>query len=190
MRRIHLAVISAALAILLFLASCSSAWGQPGRGGMMGSGGMMGGFGPGSQRSYSSNGERVYYTGLSSSGRPIPFSGSPMWLSMHGGSCASCHGEDGRGGIPMMMGTAVAPDISYHALTEESVHSEDGHAHEPYTDKLIKRAIVEGLDPKGEPLDPTMPRWQMSERDLEDLIEYLKTFLRTEELHNESRGGY
>ncbi len=39
---------------------------------------------------------------------------------------------------------------------------------------LIKRAVTEGLDADGEPLDRTMPRWQMSERDLNDLIAYLK----------------
>jgi hypothetical protein len=38
-----------------------------------------------------------------------------------------------------------------------------------------KRAITEGVDPAGEPLDLTMPRWQMSERDLDDLLEFLKT---------------
>lgn len=41
--------------------------------------------------------------------------------------------------------------------------------------ELIKRAITEGLNPAGEPLDRTMPRWQMSEEDLDDLLEFLKT---------------
>jgi len=47
--------------------------------------------------------------------------------------------------------------------------------HPPYTDALIMRAITQGLDPAGEPLDWTMPRWQMSEADLTDLLAYLKT---------------
>lgn len=46
--------------------------------------------------------------------------------------------------------------------------------HPPYTDELIKRAITEGLDPGGKPLDKTMPRWKMSDRDLDDVIAYLK----------------
>jgi mono/diheme cytochrome c family protein len=98
-----------------------------------------------------------------------------MWLSMHGGGCVSCHGEDGRGDVPVMMGTEIPPDIRYHALTEEEHDEHEGKEHPPYTDATIKRAITDGLNPAGEPLDYTMPRWQMSERDLDDLLEFLKT---------------
>jgi hypothetical protein len=72
-----------------------------------------------------------------------------------------------------MMGTEIPGDIRYHHLTEEE--HEEGEEHPPYTDELIKRAITEGLNPAGEPLDRTMPRWQMSEKDLDDLLEFLKT---------------
>ena len=48
-------------------------------------------------------------------------------------------------------------------------------AHLPYTDALIRRAITKGIDPAGQPLDWTMPRWQMGQEDLEDLLAYLKT---------------
>lgn len=47
--------------------------------------------------------------------------------------------------------------------------------HEPYTDETIKRAITEGVEPNGEPLDWLMPRWSMSDEDLDDLIEFLET---------------
>jgi len=72
-----------------------------------------------------------------------------------------------------MMTNEIAPDIRYSHLVEEE-HGE-GEEHPPYTDELIKQAITQGLDPGGNPLSPTMPRWRMSERDLNDLIEYLKT---------------
>ena len=126
---------------------------------------------------YASNGETIYFTGFNDQGERVPFTGGPMWLSMHGGSCASCHGPDGRGGAPAMMGTEIPPDIRYHHLTEEE-HEEEheaGEAHPSYTDETIKRAITEGVEPDGEPMDMTMPRWQMSERDLDDLLEFLKT---------------
>jgi cytochrome c oxidase subunit 2 len=87
--------------------------------------------------------------------------------------CASCHGPNGRGGAPVMMGTEIPPDIRYHHLIEEE--HEAGEAHPPYTDETIKRAITEGVEPDGEPMDLTMPRWQMSERDFDDLLEFLKT---------------
>jgi mono/diheme cytochrome c family protein len=122
---------------------------------------------------YVSNGQMIYFTGTNQQGQRIPFDGAPMWLYTHGGSCASCHGADGRGGAPVMMGTEIPGDIRYSHLTEEE--HEEGEAHPPYTDELIKRAITLGLNPAGEPLDQTMPRWRMSDQDLDDLIEYLKT---------------
>jgi cytochrome c oxidase subunit II len=147
--------------------------------GMMGPG-MMGG--PGGlplKTTYASNGERIYYTGVSERARPIRFDGGPPWLMMHGGGCVSCHGIEGRGGVPVMMGTAIPADIRYAALTEDEGHGHDKEegeeAHPPYTDELIKRAITQGLNPADKPLDQTMPRWQMTEEDLNDLIAYLKT---------------
>jgi mono/diheme cytochrome c family protein len=44
-----------------------------------------------------------------------------------------------------------------------------------YTDALIDRAITQGINPAGKPLDWTMLRWEMTEEDLNDLIAYLKT---------------
>jgi cytochrome c oxidase subunit 2 len=123
---------------------------------------------------YASNGETIYFTGFNDRGERIPFTDGPHWLYRHGGGCAACHGPDGRGEAPVMMGTEIPSDIRYHHLIEEEEHGE-GEEHPPYTDETIKRAITEGLDPAGEPLDLTMPRWQMSERDLDDLLEFLKT---------------
>ena len=122
---------------------------------------------------YLSNGQRIYFTGRNERGERIPFEGGPMWLYMRGGSCATCHGADGRGGAPVMMGTEIPGDIRYHHLLEEE--HEEGEEHPPFTDELIKRAIALGLDPAGEPLDQTMPRWRMSDQDLDDLLEFLRT---------------
>jgi len=122
---------------------------------------------------YVSNGQLIYFTGVNERGERIPYEGGPMWLYRHGGSCATCHGADGRGGAPVMMGTEVAVDIRYHHLMEEE--HEEGEEHPPYTDESIRRAITGGLDPAGVPLDLTMPRWHMSDQDLDDLLEFLKT---------------
>lgn len=124
---------------------------------------------------FDSNGEMIYYTGFNEDGQRIPFQGGPRWLSVHGGSCVSCHGVDGKGGVPIMMGTVVPPDITYEALTAEVHHEDEHEVHPVYTDETIKTAIKQGIDPSGERLDYTMPRWGMSEEDLNDLIEYLKT---------------
>lgn len=120
-----------------------------------------------------SNGQRIYFTGRNERGERIPFEGGPMWLSMRGGNCATCHGADGRGGAPVMMGTEVPGDIRYHHLLEEE--HEEGEEHPPYTEQLIRSAITLGVNPAGEPLDLTMPRWHMSDQDLDDLLEFLRT---------------
>lgn len=127
-------------------------------------------------RRFKSPGERIYYTGIGVNGYPIFRYGGPMWERMHGGGCVSCHGTHGRGGVPVMMGTAIPTDIRYKALTGKVKHThggeEKGHH---YTDALIKRAITKGIEADEELLDWTMPRWQMSEADLDALIDYLKT---------------
>jgi mono/diheme cytochrome c family protein len=74
-----------------------------------------------------------------------------------------------------MMGTAIPADIRYAALTAKDGHDKGEEAHPPYSDALIARAITQGIDPAGKPLDWTMPRWQMTEEDRNDLIAYLKT---------------
>lgn len=153
------------------------AWagGQPGfgPGGMMPGRGMMS-HGGASKTSFASNGEQIYYTGISGRTGAIAFQGGPMWLSMHGGSCVSCHGEQGQGGVPVMMLDKVPPDITYAHLTGAHHHEGGEMNHPPYTDELIKRAITKGINPAGERLSSNMPRWHMSERDLDDLLAYLK----------------
>lgn len=125
---------------------------------------------------FGSNGERIYFTATSNSGQPITAEMVGMRMMREGMmTCATCHGPDGRGGrVTMMMGTFEAPDIRYSTLTEGE-HDAAHEEHPPYTDELIKRAITQGIDPAGEPLDWAMPRWSMSERDLNDLLAYLKT---------------
>lgn len=165
-------------AVVLLLAACFT----PMRGG------------PRLPRWYASNGEQIYFTGTSRSGTPITFElgdgggmGGGMMRGgmMRGGlGCADCHGPDGRGGqVQRMMTSFTAPDIRYTTLTSgEMAHGDeqgdghaDGEAHPAYTDETLKRAITQGVDPAGEPLQWPMPRWRMSEQNLDDLIAYLKT---------------
>jgi len=150
-----------------------------GMGGGMGMGQGMGrGMGPMRARrpaSFRSNGERIYFTGIDDQGKPITVEGGPPWLATHGGSCVDCHGPHGRGGVPVMMGTAIPADMRYGVLTgKEHAAGEEHMDHPLYTDALIKRAITAGLDPAGKPLDSTMPRFTISERDLNALVDFLK----------------
>jgi hypothetical protein len=138
---------------------------------------------------YASNGERIYFTGTSAKGR-VTYSGGDFGGMMGGRgmmsggqlACADCHGPDGRGGQHVMHMTVMdAPDIRWSALAEaeHGDHGDDGDEeeieHPPYDEETFRRAVTRGLDPGGDSLDAAMPRWRMSEQDLEDLVVYFKT---------------
>ena len=132
------------------------------------------------------NGERIYFTARNVDGETIRYTGGPGFGGMMMGSyltCASCHGPGAQGGLHQMhMQVMQAPDIRYQALVGElEEHAEDDHddehldEHAGYSLEDFKRAVVHGEHPDGEPLSDDMPRWQISDRDLEDLFEFLKS---------------
>ncbi len=131
---------------------------------------------------YESNGERIYFTATSERGSTIRArSGTGFGGMMMGSpSCAACHDPDGRGGIHWMhMQVMEAPDIRWSTLIsgEHGGHGEGeaGGEEMPYDERLLKRAILEGIGADGKPLSRDMPRWEMGEEDLEDLIAFLQS---------------
>ena len=80
-------------------------------------------------------------------------------------ACASCHGTDGRGGVHSMgmMQVMDAKDIRWSVLEGE------------FDPEKFRLAVVEGKDPDGTQLNTDMPRWNIGNDDLADLIDYLKT---------------
>ena len=122
---------------------------------------------------YSSLGEQIYLSGRRENGRSISHSGGPHWLGMMGGSCSSCHGEDGKGGFQIMMSDEEAPPITWKALTTEE-HNEHGEEEPLYNKRMIERAITKGLGPSGKLLDSAMPRWEMNQTELDAIIDFLK----------------
>ncbi len=183
MRQLALLVVCLSALATVAIAGCSTSDSSNSDGGMMGNGGsstmpgggssagpgggMMGGSGSGTN-GYSSVGERIYLSGVGADGQDISRTAPAVSrgsLMMGGGGCGSCHGADGRGGtIKMMTGSAVkAPDITYDALIKQG-----------FTDATIGRAIRDGLDESGKSLADAMPRWQMSDADVDAVIAYLK----------------
>ncbi|MDW7732114.1 MAG: cytochrome c [Methanolobus sp.] len=120
---------------------------------------------------FESNGEMIYYTRINESGAVIEFTGGPHWLFVHEGGCVSCHATDGKGGVSIMMGNVIPPDIRYKSLSSGEQHMN----HVPYDEESLKKAIREGIDSEGIPLDLTMPRWEMADEDVNGLIGHLKT---------------
>lgn len=132
--------------------------------GMMGNPGTAWGTG-----SFESNGERIYFTATSDRETRITYTGGPesnAWMMMDGRlSCVSCHGPLGQGGRHTMgmMQAMDAKDIRWSALESE------------FDAKKFKLAVVKGQDPDGSQLNPDMPRWDINDADLSDLITFLKT---------------
>ncbi len=99
--------------------------------------------------------------------------------------CVSCHGQNARGGVHMMpMQIMDAPDIRWSALAGQAEgesagdgdhDDEHAEAHAGYGLPEFRMAVVEGKHPSGEPLSSEMPRWNISDGDLEDLAEFLRT---------------
>ena len=81
----------------------------------------------------------------------------------------------------MQMQVMDAPDIRYATLSTEEDEQEQGQdggheaEHGEYDLEAFRLAVIEGKHPDGAPLSINMPRWQMSDDDLNDLYEFLKS---------------
>jgi len=106
------------------------------------------------------NGRIIFLTGKDSQGFRINAQRPPLRTS-----CAACHGADGAGGVHLP-GGAVSADLRRKALA----------AVKPaYTLLSLERAISTGVDNQGKTLNPVMPRWKMTPRDLHDVAEFVQT---------------
>ncbi len=65
---------------------------------------------------------------------------------------------------------AVSADLRYKALVADPKV--------PYTIDTVERAIATGIDNNGAKLNPIMPRWKLSKRDLHDVAYYVLTELK------------
>lgn len=137
---------------------------------------------------FASIGERIYFAATNEDGKRISYSGGTPQSGMMMGSqlsCASCHGDDGRGGEHLMHMTLMdTPDIRFSALGGEGGEHNDDHSeevdehaleHAAYDLESFGRAVIYGEHPNGDSLDNDMPRWQLSDDDLFDLFTYIKS---------------
>ncbi|HEV7666955.1 MAG TPA: ABC transporter substrate-binding protein [Thermoanaerobaculia bacterium] len=123
-----------------------------------------------------SRGKRLFLAGESGTGGEITAvmgSGGPE-SAVPGVTlpCGSCHGRDGRG---RPEGGIAPSNITWDSLTKPyGSGALLGRTHPPYDEKSVKRAVTLGFDPAGNPLNPTMPRYRMSQADIANLVAYLK----------------
>ncbi len=119
-------------------------------------------------------GKLIYLLGTSPSGKEITcyLGDASTEVPATAMLCANCHGFDGRGNPE---GGVVPSDITWHALTKSyGVTHASGRKHPPYTERAVELAITKGLDPAGNRLPDTMPRYWMSPEDIADLVAYVK----------------
>ncbi|MDF1695910.1 MAG: ABC transporter substrate-binding protein [Saprospiraceae bacterium] len=115
-------------------------------------------------------------------------SGTPIKASMSGANfdamilpCVNCHGEKGIGNAE---GGIIPTPVRWSTLTQSyTIEFKNGRKRIAYTENTIGKVIKEGIDPSGNEIDKVMPRYELSDSDVEDLIAYFKV------LGNESITG-
>lgn len=118
-------------------------------------------------------GKQIYMNGTSPSGHPVValMGEEKTEVAANLLPCVNCHGADGRG---RPEGGVYPSNIIWENLTKPyGVRHETGRRHPPYTATALEKAIVAGVDPAGNELNPAMPRYRMSEDDLQALMAYL-----------------
>ena len=85
--------------------------------------------------------------------------------------CANCHGSAGQGGREAGL---RAPAIDAKSLARPIIPQGERHARPAYDRDTLKRVIASGIDAAGAPLGAGMPRYRMSDAQLDTLIDYVQ----------------
>lgn len=119
-------------------------------------------------------GKTLYFEGVSPAGREataiLGEAGAEVPASLM--PCSNCHGRDGRG---RPEGGVYPSNVTWPAMTKPyGVEHPGGRRHPPYDERLLARAIADGVDPAGNPLHVAMPRYRLADEDMADLVAYIK----------------
>lgn len=117
------------------------------------------------------NGKLLYLAGYNLKVERAQFLGGPRWLQTQGGSCASCHGPTGRGGMYPPQCDLSTPAVDFATLA--GARADAPRPGTPYTADGLRRALEGARDPDGGALDPCMPKWYFSDNDFRDLLGHL-----------------
>ena len=116
-------------------------------------------------------GQLIYSKGESPSGSPLFAVLGDTVVPATLMPCASCHGADGKGRTE---GGIVPSEITWSALirTRETDKALE-RRRKAYDLNSLRKVLREGLDPDGNELGITMPRYQISDGDMSSLLAYL-----------------
>ena len=91
--------------------------------------------------------------------------------------CGACHRRSGMGASEGQdIVPAVTGDLLYSPLRLPTSRPPLAPERRPaYTDETLKRSIRDGIGAAGEPFSPLMPRYPLSDEELDILVDYMKT---------------
>jgi len=128
-------------------------------------------------------GEAIFRRGVLVSGAPLVAARTAV-TGMQGAdaACVNCHrrsglgAKEGRSSIPPIAGRYLFRSRTASGEDAELPYVEGMRGErEPYTDATLARAIREGLDSEGRPLNYLMPNFDLNDADMAALIAYLKS---------------
>lgn len=118
-------------------------------------------------------GETIYVEGTDAQGTQIARTTEAGILSQTG--CFGCHGTDGKGrSIDTALGHFDTPDIRWSVISQP-IANDEGGTDPAYDPAKFASAAREGIDSGGGQLEPVMPRWQLTDPEVNALIAYLQT---------------
>lgn len=133
-------------------------------------------------------GQRLYREGLLPSGDSVrAIAVGDVAISSAHATCMSCHRRSGLGSIegnevvPPVVGPILydtgdpRTDAFKRNLGRMASNGPDKSLRPAYDDATLARAIRQGIDAGGRRLDPLMPRYDLSDAQVAQLIAYLKT---------------
>jgi hypothetical protein len=123
-------------------------------------------------------GEEIYRHGVLGSGKPLEATREAgMPVQGADAACVNCHR---RSGLGAKEGNTFIPPIAGRYLFSQRDDTDLPYVESmrtnrnPYTDETLARAIREGISSDGKPLSYLMPRFQLNDADMAELISYLK----------------
>ncbi len=139
-------------------------------------------------------GKRLYEQGLTADGKEVTaVTQGDIEFSSSQFSCANCHRRSGYGSseggqfVPPITASYLFNKREWHRsylfdkmFKEEQPVSFWAKIRQPrvrpaFTRETLARAIREGVDPNGKPMDPLMPRFRIGKEDMDNLLAYLAT---------------
>jgi ABC-type branched-subunit amino acid transport system substrate-binding protein len=117
-------------------------------------------------------GKAIYHRGMTSTGREIVAVMGEVDVPASTLTCAGCHGARGEGKTE---GGVTAGELTWKHLTKPYGHTHpNGRKHGPFDELSFIRSVANGVDPAGNTLLVAMPRYQMMQDEMSDLIAYVK----------------